>query len=150
MPTGAFNICCPRDCVSWNNEGTAGAPLKPLRVDSALGALSSLKTCWNGGNKWVKRGCVFTIQQCAVHIRRHSSVMIALWNVLLYKSSRIRLCIAFYDWFGIKLNSVGSRNQSENGNYDLILVDFNKNEMSISLLVQADIVLCKMYKQSCT
>ena len=39
MPTGAFNICCPRDCVSRHNGGTSGAPLKPLRVDSALRAL---------------------------------------------------------------------------------------------------------------
>ena len=30
------NICCPRDCVSRHNDGTSGAPLKPLRVDSAL------------------------------------------------------------------------------------------------------------------
>ena len=36
MPTGAFNICCPRDCVSRHNGGPAGAPLKPLRDDSAL------------------------------------------------------------------------------------------------------------------
>ena len=36
MPNGAFNICCPRDCVSRHNGGTSGAPLKPLRVDSAL------------------------------------------------------------------------------------------------------------------
>ena len=36
MPTGAFNICCPRDCVSRHNGGTSGAPLKPLRDDSAL------------------------------------------------------------------------------------------------------------------
>ena len=36
MPTGAFNICCPRDCVSRHKGGTAGAPLKPLRDDSAL------------------------------------------------------------------------------------------------------------------
>ena len=36
MPNGAFNICCPRDCVSRHNGGTAGAPLKTLRVDSAL------------------------------------------------------------------------------------------------------------------
>ena len=36
MPTVAFNICCPRDCVSRHNGGTAGAPLKPLRDDSAL------------------------------------------------------------------------------------------------------------------
>ena len=37
MPTVAFNICYPRDCVSRYNGGTAGAPLKPLRDDSALG-----------------------------------------------------------------------------------------------------------------
>ena len=42
MPTGAFNICCPRDCVSWHNGGTSGAPLKLLRDDSALRTLSSL------------------------------------------------------------------------------------------------------------
>ena len=42
MPTGAFNICCPRDCVSRHNGGTSGAPLKPLRDDSALRALSTL------------------------------------------------------------------------------------------------------------
>jgi len=36
MPTGAFNIYSPRDCVSRHNGGTLGAPLKPLRVDSAL------------------------------------------------------------------------------------------------------------------
>ena len=34
----AFNICCPRDCVSRHNGGTSGAPLKPLIVDSALAA----------------------------------------------------------------------------------------------------------------
>ena len=43
MPTGAFNICCLRDCVSLHNGSTAGAPLKPLRDDSALRALSSLR-----------------------------------------------------------------------------------------------------------
>ena len=42
MPTVALNICCPRDCVSRHNGGTTGAPLKPLRDDSALRALSSL------------------------------------------------------------------------------------------------------------
>ena len=31
-----INMCCPRDCVSRHNGGTSGAPLKPLRVDSAL------------------------------------------------------------------------------------------------------------------
>ena len=43
MPTVASNICCPRDCVSRHNGGTSGAPLKPLRVDCALRALSSLR-----------------------------------------------------------------------------------------------------------
>ena len=43
MPPVAFNICCPRDCVSRHNEGTSGVPLKPLRVDSALRALSTLR-----------------------------------------------------------------------------------------------------------
>ena len=42
MPTVALNIWCPRDCVFRYNGGIAGAPLKPLRVDSALRALSSL------------------------------------------------------------------------------------------------------------
>ena len=43
VPTVAFNIRCPRDCVSRHNGGTAGAPLKPLRDDCALRALSSLR-----------------------------------------------------------------------------------------------------------
>ena len=47
MPTVAFNICCPRDCVSRHNGSTSGAPLKSLRVDSALRALSSLRG-WRG------------------------------------------------------------------------------------------------------
>ena len=47
MPVGNYSyqffICCPRDCVSRHNGGASGAPLKPLRVDSALRALSSLR-----------------------------------------------------------------------------------------------------------
>ena len=43
MPTVAFNICCPRDCVSRHNGGPTGAPLKPPRDDSALRTLSSLR-----------------------------------------------------------------------------------------------------------
>ena len=68
MPTVAFNICCPRDCVSRHNGGTAGAPLTPLRDDSALRAQSTLRGLRrverrslsdrkferNGGHKWVK------------------------------------------------------------------------------------------------
>ena len=46
MPIGNYSyqffICCPRDCVSRHNGGTSGAPLKPLRVDSALRALSTI------------------------------------------------------------------------------------------------------------
>ena len=43
MPTVAFNICCQRDCVFRHNGDTAGAPLKPLRDDSALRELSTLR-----------------------------------------------------------------------------------------------------------
>ena len=47
MPVGNYScqffICFPRDCVSRHNGGTSGAPLKPLRVDSALRALSTLR-----------------------------------------------------------------------------------------------------------
>ena len=38
-----LHICCPRDFVSRHNGGTSGAPLKPLRDDSALRALSTLR-----------------------------------------------------------------------------------------------------------
>ena len=43
MPTVAFNICSPRDCVCWHNGGTSGAPHKPLRDDNVLRVLSSLR-----------------------------------------------------------------------------------------------------------
>ena len=36
-------MCCPRDCVSRHNGGASGASIKPLRVDSALRALSTLR-----------------------------------------------------------------------------------------------------------
>ena len=29
MPSGSFNICCPRDCVSRHNGGTSVPPLNP-------------------------------------------------------------------------------------------------------------------------
>ena len=38
-----FQQCCPRHCVSRHNGGTSGAPLKPIRDDSVLRALSSLR-----------------------------------------------------------------------------------------------------------
>ena len=45
MPVGNYSyqffICCPRDCVSRHNGGTSGAPVKPLRVDSALRCFNS-------------------------------------------------------------------------------------------------------------
>ena len=40
MPTVAFNICCPRDCV-FRHNGSLGIP---LRDDSALRALSTLRS----------------------------------------------------------------------------------------------------------
>ena len=57
-PRFGFNICCPRDCVSQHNGGTSGAPLKPLRVDSApimpRDAVSRTANVErNGGHKWV-------------------------------------------------------------------------------------------------
>ena len=48
LPTVAFsqlssNMCCSRDRVSRHNGGASGAPLKPLKDDSALRALSTLR-----------------------------------------------------------------------------------------------------------
>ena len=42
MPTGAFNICCPRDCVSRHNGGASIVDINII-VDSALRALSTLR-----------------------------------------------------------------------------------------------------------
>ena len=50
MPTVTFNICCPRDCVSRHNGGAAGAPLKPLRDDSALSGAPTLALLLHGKN----------------------------------------------------------------------------------------------------
>ena len=55
MPSGSFNICCPRDCVSRHNGGTSCAPLKPLKVDSALRALSTLRGLFQGSFLTFKR-----------------------------------------------------------------------------------------------
>ena len=49
LPTVAFNICCPRDCDSRHNGGTRGAPLKPLRVDSA----KPVRHGQNSTNNWI-------------------------------------------------------------------------------------------------
>ena len=95
MPTGAFNICCPRDCVSRHNGGNSGASLKPLRDDSALRALSgapevpplcretsvsrtanvvTVGKSWlrkrNCGQKWVNYGLPFCVSGQIQTIRR--------------------------------------------------------------------------------
>ena len=48
--------------VSWHNGGNSGAPLKTLRDDSALRALSSLS-----GQKWIKQsdacGCQISLNK---------------------------------------------------------------------------------------
>ena len=51
MPTVAFNICCPRDCVSRHNGGTAGAP---IMLRDAASRTANVER--NGGQKWVKGG----------------------------------------------------------------------------------------------
>jgi len=55
LPTVAFNICCPRDCVSRHNKGTTGLRGAPERCPhyAEKRSLSDSK-CWNGGQKWVK------------------------------------------------------------------------------------------------
>ena len=75
MPNGAFNICCPRDCVSRHNGGTSGAPLKPLRVDSALilTPLSRLNKSTvlyvpNSSGHWHRR-----LEGTRVHVRQYNS-----------------------------------------------------------------------------
>ena len=61
MPTGAFNICCPRDCVSRHNGseitidsegykgGTRGAPVMPRDAVSRTANVER-----TGRHKWVK------------------------------------------------------------------------------------------------
>ena len=49
MPTGAFNICCPRDCVSRHNGGTTGSPLIPR---DAVSRTANVKRTVR--HKWVK------------------------------------------------------------------------------------------------
>ena len=49
MPTVAFNMCCPRDCVCWHNGGTSGAPIMPRAAVSRTANVER-----NGGHKWVK------------------------------------------------------------------------------------------------
>merc|ERR1719452_250912 len=49
MPTGAFNICCPRDCVSGGFKGgTRGVPIMPRDCVSRTANVER-----NGGHKHV-------------------------------------------------------------------------------------------------
>ena len=71
VPTVAFsqlssNMCCPRDCVSWHNGGSSGAPLKPLRDDSGLRTLSSLR-----GLRGAPEGPPLCRETCAVSRTAH-------------------------------------------------------------------------------
>ena len=49
MPTGAFNNCCPRDCVSRHNGGTRGSPIMPRDAVSRTAIVER-----TGRHKWVK------------------------------------------------------------------------------------------------
>ena len=48
MPTVAFNICCPRDCVSRHNGDTRGAPIIPRDAVSRTANVER-----TGRHKWV-------------------------------------------------------------------------------------------------
>ena len=94
MPTVAFNICCPRDCVSRHNGGTAGAPLKSLRDDSALRALSTLRGryvggvgCWRGRTANVgtvgTNGLTYSWHNNPLNVNLMSSIQNLLRELLL-------------------------------------------------------------------
>ena len=55
MPNGAFNICCPRDCVSRPNGGNSGAPIMPRDAVSRTANVER-----TGQNKWVKNIYIYT------------------------------------------------------------------------------------------
>ena len=70
------NICCPRDCVSRYNGGTSGAPLKPLRVDSALKWLLIANQINGKAGKYhiasfksnvIRRSCSFSQHKFIIH-----------------------------------------------------------------------------------
>ena len=63
-------ICCPRDCVSRHNGGTSGAPLKPLRDDSALRALSSLRSL-RGGTRGTPIMPRDAVSRTAINVERN-------------------------------------------------------------------------------
>ena len=65
MPTGAFNICCPRDCVSWHNGGTRGSPIMPR--DAVSRTANVERTGWH---KWVKNGLMYKTRFMYKSIKR--------------------------------------------------------------------------------
>ena len=65
-------MCCPRDCVSRHNGGTSGAPLKPLRDDSALRKYS-------GG----KYSTVHT-EQSFLNVLNPNKIWIVIYLFLIY------------------------------------------------------------------
>ena len=67
MPTVAFNICCPRDCVSGHKGGTRGAPIMPR---DAVSRTTNVER--NGGHKWV----IFALNSYRWH--SHSTCSMAL------------------------------------------------------------------------
>ena len=54
MPTGAFNMCFSRDCVSRHNGGTRGSPIMPRDAVSRKAHIGTYLQKRNGGHKWVK------------------------------------------------------------------------------------------------
>ena len=59
MPTGEFNICWPRDCVSRHNGGTAGAPIMPPLCQNATvgtnGLIPNYITKWKIQNSIISQ-----------------------------------------------------------------------------------------------
>ena len=76
LPTVAFNICCPRDCVSRHNGGTRGSPIMPKDAVSRTANVEC-----NGGHKWVKH-------KQAIY-RLDTAVPTVAWWKGVYKSKGI-------------------------------------------------------------
>ena len=92
MPTVAFNICCPRGCVSRHNGGTSGAPLKPLRDDSALRAVSRTANVERTGrHKWVNLTRVHCISywKLSMQTENISGIVSVRLQLLFFKLSRM-------------------------------------------------------------
>ena len=86
------NICCPRDCVSRHNGGTSGAPLKPLRDDSALRAVSRTANVERTGrHKWVNLTRVHCISywKLSMQTENISGIVSVRLQLLFFKLSRM-------------------------------------------------------------